>query len=142
MPSRLRRFVDLPAAERSLLLEAALVLAAVRLALWLLPFRMVRRLPWDKTPVLSRVSAPERVAWAVNVSSRYVPCSTCLVRALAGQLLLARRGHSSRVHIGVAGGLRRFRSHAWLESQGQILLGDVDLKDYTGVVTLEPERAA
>jgi hypothetical protein len=143
MPSRLRKVVDLPPPQRRLLLEAALVLAAVRLGLLLLAFRTLRRLlarfaqPGDPTR-----SNPAQVAWAVNLSSRWVPCSTCLVRALAAQLLLARRGYSSRLHIGAAGDLERFRSHAWLECQGQILVGDGDLEDYIGVVTLEPERAA
>jgi hypothetical protein len=40
---RLRKFVRLPAAERRLLVKAALLLAATRAGVWLLPFRTVRR---------------------------------------------------------------------------------------------------
>ena len=123
MLRRLRKLARLTASERGLLLEAWLQTAALRLALWTLPFRVVRRLRWNRTPVLSRTSSPERVAWAVAAASRYVPKATCLVRALAGQALLARRGHPSRLCIGAAKPEGRFEAHAWLEDDGRAILG-------------------
>jgi hypothetical protein len=95
----------------------------VRVALWTLPFRLVRRLRWNRAPVLSKVSSPERVAWSVAVASRYVPKATCLVQALAGQALLARRGYAAQVQIGVAKPDGRFEAHAWLEWEGHVLVG-------------------
>ena len=41
--NRLSQFAGLPAQERRLLLRAAGLVAAVRLALWFLPFALVRR---------------------------------------------------------------------------------------------------
>lgn len=142
MLRRLRKFASLTGSERGLLLEAWFQTAAVRLALWVLPFRVARRLRWVKTPLLSRISIPERVAWAVAVAGRYVPKATCLVKALAGQALLARRGHAARLCIGVAKPEGRLEAHAWLEWEGQVLLGGSELDRYAGLVEWESGIAA
>jgi hypothetical protein len=127
---RLRRFLALPAPERGLLLRAAILLALIRLGLWLLPFRTLRRLlaRLAQVPARGRGSGsipPERIVWAVSVASRIVPgTGTCLVRALAAQVLLVRRGHPSRLRLGVARNEKgRLEAHAWLESQGTIVIG-------------------
>jgi len=104
-----------------LFLEAAMLQAAVRLALWFLPARTLRRAPRPASrnpqPALSQL------AWAVNASTRLIPRSTCLVRALAAQRLLARHGYPSTLHLGVARAPNGLDAHAWLECQGAILLG-------------------
>jgi hypothetical protein len=72
------------------------------------------------------------VAWAVSLVSRTVPGATCLTQALAAQVLLSWRGCGSRLGIGVArpaaGGLV---AHAWLESDGMVVLGGPDIGSYT-----------
>ena len=72
------------------------------------------------------------VVWAVRGVSRAVPGATCLTQALAAQILLSRRGCSSRLRIGVArgpaGGLL---AHAWLESDGVVVLGGPHVESYT-----------
>ena len=72
------------------------------------------------------------VTWAVSLVSRTVPGATCLTQALAAQILLSRRGCGSRLKIGVAraaaGGLV---AHAWLESDGMVVLGGPDIGSYT-----------
>ena len=82
--------------------------------------------------------AIDRIAWAVAVASRYVPMATCLTQALAGQMLLARWGHTAQLHIGVANGPGgNLEAHAWLESQGTIVIGDVgELSRYTPLLSL------
>jgi hypothetical protein len=109
-----------------------------------LPFALLRTRP----PVSREKGAdPERIAWAVRIASRFVPRVTCLVRALAGQRLLAANGHLSALHIGVArcraATVREpcltppdpeprppapgiFRAHAWLEYNGSVLVGAAD----------------
>jgi len=71
-----------------------------------------------------RISA-DRVTWAVEVASCYVPkVRTCLTEALTAQLLLTRRGYPALLHIGVTRGERgMFQAHAWVESEGKILTG-------------------
>jgi hypothetical protein len=135
---RARKLLALPAADRWLLLQAALLVVAVQFGLWLLPFRVVRRALGRKTwfvrkPRSPMNIAPERVGWAVAVASQYVPASTCLVQALAAKGLLARIGYAAELRIGVAknaGG--RLEAHAWLEHNGCVLIGgNQDLARYT-----------
>lgn len=121
--SPLRKWLKLPPSERWLLIQAWLLLGAVRVALWLLPFRSVHR--WLSRP---RASSPrfsvERIGWAVAVASVYLPFATCLPQALTAQVLLRRYGYAADLKIGVAredGG--RLEAHAWVESAGQIVIG-------------------
>ena len=124
----LARFLALPPAEQRLIVAAAGILAATRVGLWVLPFRWVRG-AMDAVGNRHRARdgggpSIERIVWAVGAVDRLVPRTTCLVRALATQTLLARRGHASQLRLGVAGGAgRTFEAHAWLERDGQILIG-------------------
>jgi len=137
----LHRFLGLPAAERWLLIKAALLLGSTKLGLKLLPFRILRRLAGSLSgskawlPATDRFSA-ERIAWAVELVGRYVP-STCLSRALSAQIFLARRGYPVLLHFGVVKEGERFLAHAWLESGGQVVVGGHVLEPYTPLGTLE-----
>ncbi len=121
----LRKFARSRAVERRLILQALLVVPAVRLALWLLPFRVVHRLVRDR-----RVSGPttvsaERIVWAVTAAAARVPRATCLTQALGASLLLPRYGHDATLRVGVAKDEDgRLRAHAWLESGGVTILGE------------------
>lgn len=111
-----------------LLGQALILVLAIRGALLLLPFRLVR-------PVLARAARPigterlgvtgvDRIAWAVSAVARVVVGTGCLTQALAAQILLARAGQASDLRIGVARNEgRQVRAHAWLESRGRIVIG-------------------
>ncbi|HZS33220.1 MAG TPA: lasso peptide biosynthesis B2 protein [Methylomirabilota bacterium] len=134
---RLRKFLHLPAAERRLLLAAVWLLALVRVALWAMPFRQLYGRVQARARPGARPTMPaERVIWAVTAADRFVPRSTCLVRALAGQILLARCGHASELRLGVAGGGAAFEAHAWLEHDGRVLLGGPVEGRYTPLPSL------
>ena len=127
--SRARRFLRLPAADQALLVRSAVTLGAVRMGLWLLPHRFLRRILSAVTrreaPPRGAQAPPDRIAWAVMVASRYVPSTaTCLPRALAAHVLLARSGHATQLRIGVARGADgAFEAHAWVASGEKILVG-------------------
>src|SRR5881628_1054147 len=107
--TRMWKFLNLSAVDRRLLVTAVLLLGAIRLGLWLLPFQTMRRLltkmTRHATDATARLSSPksdaidattrptrdyqERVVWAVVVASRHVPGTTCLTQALTAQMLLA-----------------------------------------------------
>jgi Transglutaminase-like superfamily len=126
--TRLHKYLRLSPAERSLLLRAVTLLVIFRLALWLLPYPVLRRLM--QSNLLAHRSHGslntfpiERLTWAVRVASRFVPAATCLTQSLALRTLLTRAGHPASVRIGVAkDALEGFQAHAWVESQGQALL--------------------
>lgn len=122
----LRSLLRLPWRERAWLLQVAALLWAVRLGLWLLPFQLVRRVVTQYAQPSARAAGlpPERVAWAVVSASLVVPAATCLVQALAAQLLLGRRGCATQLRIGVArGDAGQIEAHAWLENDGTIVIG-------------------
>jgi hypothetical protein len=113
----LARMGHLPPADRRLLAGAWICLAAMPLALALLPFR--RLLDWAEGGAARRrvneAPAPERAAALVAAAARYhlVP-TTCLARALVLCRLLRRLGHPARLVLGGARGRRSFEAHAWV----------------------------
>src|ERR1700687_1654448 len=124
----IRQFTELPAIERKLLLRAFVLVAPVRLALWTIPFRFARRVVLSSTVVLSPalpIIPVRRMSWAIQAAARRIPGASCLTQALALHRLLARAGHSADLRIGVAKDASSgFASHAWLEHEGEILIGD------------------
>jgi hypothetical protein len=141
---KVRVFWHLEWKERFLLIEALAAVVAVRLGLSLLPFQKLRAMVrWaGRCPVGAHKADAlpvERVAWAVRAVSEFVPGASCLTQALSGQALLLRRRRPTRLHIGVAkGSQEKLSAHAWLECDGQIVLGDHGyLAAYAPFPTLE-----
>ena len=123
--------------DARLLSAAAVTTTIVRVSLWVLPFRVVRS-------QVARLAQParvggasrqplERVVWAVRIAARFVPRATCLTQSLAARILLARHGHPSQLRLGVARDDGCFDAHAWVESNGRVVIGDVDLRRFTPV---------
>jgi hypothetical protein len=124
MITNLRKLVALRGEERRLLLAATALLAVVRLGLWALPLRTVHRLLALSTPMGLRRAAMRPIGWAVGVGSAYVPHATCLTQALVAQALLRRHGLAGELRIGVGRGADgAFAAHAWVESEGEIIVG-------------------
>jgi hypothetical protein len=108
---------------------AVLVLGGVRLALWVLPFARVialaERLAQPRETG-SRHVAPSTVARRVRRAARLVPRATCLSQAIAARVLLASSGRASQVRFGVTAPTgSRLEAHAWLECDGEVVIGDV-----------------
>lgn len=138
----LRRLAARPAADWGLLVEAGLLLAAVRVGLWALPFttlrRVTRRLARAPRDRVAREADEARLVWAVGAAGRAVPRTTCLVRALAAQALLARHGRPSQLRLGVARGPDgALLAHAWLEREGRVLVGGVVTERYVPLPSIE-----
>ena len=123
----LRQFRDLPAVERKLLVRTFAVVVAIRLLLWTVSFRLVLRLIFTPTavfPALAQIPV-RRLSWSVQASAKRIPAASCLTQALALHWLLARAGQAANLRVGVAkDGSRGLASHAWLEHEGEILIGD------------------
>jgi len=110
-------------------------MAAVRLLLWICPFRRVGRLcAWAGRRGTGN-SGPAEVERAIAAARRWVPHATCLTRALAEQILMRRNGHDARVHIGVAlDAGSGFLAHAWVESSAGGSPKDVEADDYASLL--------
>lgn len=143
---RLRQFLAFTPSDRILLVRAGVLLGVIRLGLSLLPFQILPcllRKVSTAPGVLHEAdrAAPDRIAWAVTVASQYVPKATCLAQALAAQVLLARQGYPACLRIGVTKSEEgRLEAHAWVESQGKIVIGGSALGRYTPLPALVQER--
>lgn len=139
--------------ERRLLLVGAAMVACVRILLWILPFK---RLVWvvDRTALRSARVAPVplgedtmvTIAWGITTAARYVPRATCLAQALAAQWVFAWFGHPTQLRIGVAkGNGKPLLAHAWLESEGRVVVGRESLEENEYAVLsppVEPNRVS
>jgi Transglutaminase-like superfamily len=112
------------------ILTTFILLATIRLGLWLLPFQTLLQglEKLGRATSLSLSINPSfsisHIVWRVNVSSRYLPGVKCLARALATQVLLTRHGYPSELQIGVAKSEHgELEAHAWVEYQGRVIIG-------------------
>jgi len=131
-------------AEQILFLKALLWLIIIKLYLVLLPFKTVRRIIASRSVKTTQSSGSEagdinHVTWAVRVASRYIPRSaTCLPQALATQVLLGDLGYATELRIGLAQDQDgQIKGHAWVERQGQIIIGGSEVSQFTLLNSLE-----
>lgn len=117
-------------AQKFTLSRTAVLIVCMRLGLWLLPYKKLCKLV-DRTSKSSRQPAPlsyrerKQVIWAVrSLSKRMMPDKPCLTQALVLKWLLQRKGEEADIHIGVRKNEDgEFAAHAWLEQDGNILIG-------------------
>ncbi len=99
---KVHNFLKLPLSEKGLLIKALLFLWVAKCGLRLLPFRtmltLIKRAPIKRGPASFPLN---RLLGAMDTAGRNVPRATCLVRAIAGQVFLARHGHQTDLRIGV-----------------------------------------
>lgn len=113
----------------------ARVLVAVwqfaRLSRWLGGAGAVSRtLP---TPTVHTALHTQDVTRAIATLSRYFRC-TCLVQAVAGKIMLERRGISHALVLGVRkDGDTQLQAHAWLQCGDRIVLGGRQAPHFTAV---------
>jgi hypothetical protein len=142
LTSQLATLRRLSWADRSLLLQAGLIVSVVRLALKVISFRRVAALlklasrtdlpvQADRSTTAARVL---NVARLVNMSSRHSPlASTCLHRSLTLWWLLNRRGFDARLQFGTRRRNGAFEAHAWVEHDGIVVGEDPDEHDFVRI---------
>jgi hypothetical protein len=135
----LRKFQSLSPGEGSLLLRTFLLLAFLRTALCWLPFvRLKDYLARRATRHPIRQDIPvARLVWAVRTTAAYIPRATCLTQVLAAKYQLERSGRRGRIHLGVAKENHRFLAHAWLECEGETVLGGRGADCYARLIALD-----
>src|SRR5262245_42951525 len=137
MVRKLRTLNSMSWADRGLVAEAAVMLAAARATLAILPFRWFE--PWlslnragdaPSNPLLVR-----RVRSAVNIAARNLPLKVvCLPQAMAAKVMLARRATRSSLWIGTTrADDGELILHAWLEAGGMIVTGEAGRAGVTPV---------
>jgi hypothetical protein len=137
------KFLKLPLSEKILHAEAFLAVVSMSFVLRLVPFRFIRK---SLARRLSTGVGRGPVNWAeihkivrsVNFFSRFHPFASCLSKALAALLLIKHNGEHAVLKIGVAkDDDQNFMAHAWLETNGRIVIGELPpTNTYTVLDTL------
>ncbi|MDP3566400.1 lasso peptide biosynthesis B2 protein [Sediminibacterium sp.] len=127
-------FLKLNNETKWLLIKALTILWIVRIMLWIFSFVRIQRIIKRFTSKSGKNRIPlKRITWAIHVMSDFTPRPTCLVRALAGQILLSQYGYDSNIKIGVSRDKGEFEAHAWLEHSNDVVLGESEI-DYVPIM--------
>ncbi len=133
----IRKFVDLLPRERLILAQAWWLFLLAELALRTIPFKRLIALSQThytrrrEKPALKTAPSASRLAWLVEVAGRYsLVNATCLTQALVLSWLLVRQGLTSTLQIGVARHQEALIAHAWLEQNGEVILGQTGSEQY------------
>ena len=125
------KFLRLPLAEKVLYAEALPVVALTGIVLRIVPFRflrssLVKRLSADPVSAPANLEEIQKIVRSVDFFSRFHPFASCLTRSLSALLLIRFNGEHAILKIGVAKDeTETFKAHAWLESNGRIVIGQV-----------------
>ena len=136
------KFFNLPGSERRCFVEAFLLLGLARLAILVVPFRLLgpllgRSMAESSREDSNREGIAEMVSGAILAASRHTPWeSKCLARAVAAKMMLRRRSVSSTLYLGLLKeGEEKYSAHAWLRCGGAILTGGPHHERFTIVAT-------
>jgi Transglutaminase-like superfamily len=138
MVRRLVSFFRLSLSDQLLLMRAALAVVSAKLAVRILRLPAARaavtrleRPGWTLAPARA-----DRIVWAVQTAGRAIPgMRNCLVQAVAAEAMLIGAGHPCELRIGAAKNEPdELIAHAWIESEGRVLIGDFELDRYTLLV--------
>lgn len=121
-----------------LLFEASLFLAASKLSLKVIPFKILSG--WlgeamaESAPVASCADSHllNEIPWALKaIARRFKWSRQCLVQAMAAQWMLQRRGLTGTLYLGVRkDDTNVLAAHAWLRSGSDILVGGENQPDF------------
>lgn len=121
-------------------------MAFVWAGLRLVRFGVLRRLldgfaglPTRGNPGPPDPDAIRHVRWAVTAVATRVSSATCLVQALAADVMLRRRGLACELRIGVRAhpaSVAPLEAHAWIECGGAVAIGRIEsLQDFKVLIT-------
>lgn len=131
MIRRVKVFLGLSWQEQRLFIEVVCLTAIVRLAILLLPFRILAPIlgkHMQESPMQEgdiKMKAAQRIGRIVMTVSQYTPWkSKCLVQAITGKIMLRRHGVANTLYLGVGRDQGRFLvAHAWLRCGEEIITG-------------------
>lgn len=133
-------FLKLNNETKWLLIKAGALLWIIRIMLWIFSFARIQRIIKRFTSKVKKSKIPlPQITWAIHIMSRFTPQATCLVRALAGQILLSGYGYDSNIKIGVSRDKGEFEAHAWLENDGRVVLGESEV-DYVPIMNINKNK--
>ena len=131
------RFLQLPAGQKLMTLEALGTLIGVSVVLRFLPYRSWRSAlnaaaAQTAPPSSGNVATARQVGRSVAAVARTLPGRPqCLAQALAARAMLKRRGIASELNLGVNTDRAAVNAHAWLAVGSQIITGGPDVSGFS-----------
>lgn len=134
-------FKKIPFKLKIMALEALFLMALIRFSIIFIPFRYVASVigkPMCETSEeidTDILIVTKKIAWLINKLSHYTPWeSKCFVKALAGQIMLKKRGIPCTLYLGMAKDKTdKLSAHAWLRCGNSIILGGNERPGFTTV---------
>lgn len=132
------RLSALTVAERIILCEALCWVLIARGLLTVLPFRIIATSFGLRTGMQAGGNAavqphPFVLVAIRRIGARAPGIGTCLAQALAGAMMLERRGVRSQLFLGVAREDGHLRAHAWLVCCGNTVLGATEARRFAPI---------
>jgi Transglutaminase-like superfamily len=126
---KLRKLFQLSVREFWVLMQAGVLLLAVRLGLQFVTVRRLLQVSAAKAdeglPEMVNRLPPETLARLVRVAAEHVPFrARCLEQSLVLRWLLLRRGAAARIILGARKADEGMQAHAWVEVDGVTLSQD------------------
>lgn len=136
---KIKKVWSLPVQAKFLVWKVFCLSAVVRLLLLILPFKSILGFLSKRNPSSLKEDEIQTrfIGYYVEKVCDHTPWkSTCLVKAIVGKYLLQNKKLESIVNLGVAKNKKdELKAHAWLQSQGKVLTGYQEMKDYTVIAT-------
>ena len=136
---RLRKFLYLSLEDKILFFKAIVLVEVFRISLLIFPLKIVQQFVDSVTQKLSKPKTmpQEKISWCVKTVGNYIfGPKSCLPIALAAEILLKENGYPAIINIGVHKGDEiKLEGHAWVESEGKIIVGEETTKYYTQLVS-------
>ena len=132
--------------DRWCALEACAVLGLARVAILLVPFRHLAPALGQRTGGSTETPCDDpllaqRVTLAIRRAARVAPWGrNCLAQAIAGQLMLRRRGVRTTLYLGVKKQGHQVEAHAWLRAGDLVVTGGPGHTDYTPISSFGANR--
>ena len=134
----LARFFHLTGTERRLLAKAFAWLVVARLALTVVPLRVLCRHINRRQRANPGAFTLPQATWGIGVVARRLPGTRCLAKSLALQGLLRHAALHSELRIGVAkDSAGVLIAHAWVVCEGEPVAFDEDLSRFTALPLLQ-----
>ena len=134
---RLRKFLYLSLEDKILFFKTMVLVGVFRIGLLIVPLKLIQQFSDSVTPKSSKpktnIISSEKISWCVKTVGNYIfGPKSCLPLALAAEVLLKENGYPAIINIGVYKGDEiKLEGHAWVESEGKIIVGEETMQYYT-----------
>ncbi len=132
------RYLQRPAADLGIVVEAVAMMSFFRLALAFVPVQKLTQ--WmakseQEYPPLDQAKAVQimrRVEWSIGAAARHAPLTfVCFPQCLAAYFMLRRRHIASRLFYGVARRASALKAHTWVKVGERIIAGGDAAEQFT-----------